>query len=374
MNSPAHEPTPTPTLAERLRQRIRREGAISFRDWMEAALYDEREGYYARRDLRRWGRAGDYRTSPERSPLFAATLARYFATLYAELDEPQGWTILEAGAGAGDFARVLLETLESDFPRVFAATRYLIDEASEDARERARRALMRYGEIVQFAHLSDLDRAFETGIIFCNELFDALPVHRVVMRGGALRELCVGLDAAGDFVWTERDVTTTALADFFERQGARLPEGRQAEVCLDAELWMAAATRAVRRGFLVASDYGAEASELFDAPHRREGTLRGFSRHRFADNLLANPGAQDLTYTVNWTHLRSVAVRAGWQTVLHERQDAFLLRAGALEQLERLTAKAASEAERVALHLGAREMILPGGMSESFQVLVWRKD
>ena len=45
----------------------------------------EREGYYCRSDLPRWGREGDYRTSPERSPLFAATFARYFAALDEEL-------------------------------------------------------------------------------------------------------------------------------------------------------------------------------------------------------------------------------------------------------------------------------------------------
>ena len=38
-------------LAERLRVRIEREGPISFHDWMQAALFDEREGYYCRDDL-----------------------------------------------------------------------------------------------------------------------------------------------------------------------------------------------------------------------------------------------------------------------------------------------------------------------------------
>src|SRR5436305_2054522 len=117
-------------LAERLRERIRREGAIPFRDWMKSALYDEHEGYYARRDLKRWGRAGDYRTAPERSPLFAATFARYFAGLYEELGAPHSWTIFEAGAGAGHFASGVLETLRRDDPHTFAALRYVIDEAS----------------------------------------------------------------------------------------------------------------------------------------------------------------------------------------------------------------------------------------------------
>src|SRR3954462_6477428 len=89
----------TSSLAERLRARIEREGAITFRDWMEAALYDARDGYYCRRDLKRWGRTGDYRTSPERSLLFAATFAGYFAKLYEELGTPETWSIFEAGSG-----------------------------------------------------------------------------------------------------------------------------------------------------------------------------------------------------------------------------------------------------------------------------------
>src|SRR5712691_2856137 len=110
----------TPSLAERLRARIRREGPISFHDWMQAALYDEREGYYCRSDLDRQGRAGDYRTAPETSPLFAATFARYFAKLFTELGSPSSWTILEAGAGSGEFERGVLSGLKSNHPTVFS--------------------------------------------------------------------------------------------------------------------------------------------------------------------------------------------------------------------------------------------------------------
>src|SRR5438876_1111894 len=66
-------------IAERLAEQIRRDGPITFYDWMLAALYDAHDGYYLRSDLERWGREGDYRTSPETSALFAATFARYFA-------------------------------------------------------------------------------------------------------------------------------------------------------------------------------------------------------------------------------------------------------------------------------------------------------
>src|ERR1044072_7988053 len=69
----AHVRTEDAALSAGMLALIRREGPLTFRDWMTAALYDEHEGYYKRPDLERWGRTGDYRTSPERTPLFAAT-------------------------------------------------------------------------------------------------------------------------------------------------------------------------------------------------------------------------------------------------------------------------------------------------------------
>jgi SAM-dependent MidA family methyltransferase len=360
-------------LAERLRERIGREGAISFRDWMEAALYDEHEGYYCRRDTVRWGRAGDYRTSAERSPLFAATFARYFATLYEELGAPSVLSIIDAGAGAGDFARGVLETLRRDWPHVFSATRYYLDEESADARARARERLAPVSERTEFRRLFEIDPQTCVGIIFSNELLDAFPVHRVIQRGRKLYELCVGVNEAGAFGWVEREPKTPRLAAHFERAGVSLAEGQIAEVNLEAEDWTRRAAHALRRGYIITVDYGEEANELYGAPQRRGGTLRAFHRHTLADDLLARPGEQDLTATIDWTQIRMAGEREGLQTVLFARQDEFLLRAGLLEQLERMTARSPSEADAMGLRLGAREMILPGGMGQSFQVLVQKR-
>jgi SAM-dependent MidA family methyltransferase len=92
-------------LAERLLARIEHDGPISFYEWMKAALYDEHEGYYCRADRVPQGRAGDYRTGPEISPLFTATFADYFPQLHTDLKWPGSWTIFEMGAGADTLHR-----------------------------------------------------------------------------------------------------------------------------------------------------------------------------------------------------------------------------------------------------------------------------
>jgi SAM-dependent MidA family methyltransferase len=362
------------SLAERLREQIRRAGPITFRDWMAAALYDEREGYYCRSDKKRWGRAGDYRTGPEMSPMFAATFARFFAALYAALGAPPAWTIIEAGAGAGHFARGVLQTLQRWYPHIFAATLYVIDEASSDGRERARRELAPFIERVEFRPLDAAAPQSVEGIIFANELLDAFPVHRVQLRDGRLLELYVGLNAANDFHWVPDEPSTPSLAAYFESIGVSLREGQVAEVNLEAEEWIARAASVLKRGHLVLVDYGAEATALYHAKHRQQGTLRAFQLHRLVADTLARPGEQDLTTTVDWTHIIKACAGAGLQHTSFEPQDAFLLRAGLLSQLERMTAEINSaSAEALALRASVRELILPGGMSESFQVLVQEK-
>jgi SAM-dependent MidA family methyltransferase len=124
---------------------------------------------------------------------------------------------------------------------------------------------------------------------------------------------------------------------------------------------------------LITIDYGAESCDLYDAALRPHGTLRGFLRHSFVDDLLAQPGDCDITSSVNWTQVQAAGARLGFTTVEFAPQDKFLLAAGFVEELQRELAKAATAADKLSLSAGAREMILPGGMASSFQVLVQKR-
>jgi len=364
----------TAALAARLRERIGRAGPITFCDWMEAALYDPIDGYYCRRSRARWGREGDYRTSPERSGLFAATFARYLAKLYDELGRPASWTILEAGAGGGHFAEGLLQTLQHSFPSVFAATSYVIDELSFHSQTLAEQRLRSFGDRVQFRELDDVE--IESGVVFSNELLDAFPVHRVTRNEGQLREFYVTVGEGDTFEWTLGSLPPELLSridGYFEELGVPLLEGQVAEVSLQTEEWLRRVADRLQKGYVVSVDYGAESRELYSPEADKRGTLRGFQRHQFVDDLLANPGEHDLTTTVNWDFVKSAGNRLGFRVVEFERQDKFLLSAGFLMELE-IQSQNVVEADRLRLTATAREMILPHGMAAHFQVLVQKKE
>jgi SAM-dependent MidA family methyltransferase len=120
-------------------------------------------------------------------------------------------------------------------------------------------------------------------------------------------------------------------------------------------------------------DYGAEGGELYDPQQRPNGTLRGFSRHGFVDDVLVHPGECDITSSINWTQVKRNGEALGLKVVEFSGQDQFLLNAGLLEEMQYLLSKAGTEAEKLSLTTGAREMILPGGLASSFQVLVQQK-
>lgn len=357
-------------LTEQLRERIKRDGPITFCEWMQTALYDPAEGYY-RKPLRTiWGTEGDYRTSPERSDLFAGTFARYFAGLYQQLDSPGVFSIEEIGGGAGQFAFGVLKTLQRYFPTVFAATQYVFVEVSEPARAAARLRLLPFTDRVEFSSMDDLE--VESGIVFSNELLDAFPVHRVTLMGDKLCEYYVTLDVEGEFEWLIGPASTSRLDDYLKRHDIRLREGQVAEVSLELEQWLERMAAKLHQGYLITVDYGAESAELYSLPEREQGTLRGFRRHAFVENVLNSPGEADLTTTVNWTAVKTAGESLGLKTIEFARQDKFLLDAGLLDQLA-LQSESAAAAERIHLSTAAREMVLPSGMAASFQVLVQEK-
>lgn len=361
------------SLKDSLAQRIRHEGPISFHDWMKSALYESTRGYYCRSDLKRWGREGDYRTSPERSDLFAATFTRYFSELHERLGRPSHFTILECGAGDGSFALGVLSNLRERFPELFAISEYVIDEISHNTRMRIKKTLSGFEDKVTFVTLDEIT-PLPDSIVFSNELLDAFPVHRLTMTEGRVRELYISLNDNGDFVWTVGEISSVALGALWHRSGIRLSEGQIIEINPGIDDWFERLGRKLSTGYVVTVDYGSEADDLYNFDLRPQGTLRAYSRHKFVDNVLDSPGDYDITASINWSQVRESGNRQGFRTEEFSRLDQFLLKTGVLESLEQPLGKCSGEADRLRLTTAAREMILPGGMASSFQVLVQSRE
>ena len=340
------------TLSERLRRRIAREGPISFQDFMEAALYDRAEGYYAKGG--RIGEGGDFATSPTISPLFARTIAKAFRRqtegLEGEID------FVEVGAGEGVFLEQFAKSLSLDSPGFASRVRLTAVERTEAGR----RALAGRGGLAGvrlYASADELAEESLKGWIFCNELYDALPVSRVRGAAEGLEEMRV--DAGPErFRWVALPASEE-LRGHVARLGLILAPGQTAEVSPRAGTLHRALARALARGALVVFDYGHRSRTLYHPAARFFGTLAVHSGGRRGGDPLERPGEVDLTAHVNWDELVRAGEAEGLTTVGVLRQGRYLTEAGLFDLVS-------SEAEK----WRAFRLVDPEGMGEELSVLI----
>ena len=309
-------------LRDIIAARIRREGPISFRDFMEAALYHPEHGYYTTCDP-----TLDYQSSPNVHPVFAWCLAGQLAEMWRLLGRPARFDVLECGAGSGRLAADLTRALARIEPELAEALRYRLQDrgyANPTRRAAAHEALERQGVAFEVREIMPEPSSVE-GCVLSNELIDAFPVHRVRVEGGRLVELRVGLD--GERFVEVLAEPSPAVVCYFHRLALLAGEGCDAEVNLDAPAWMRQAATALRRGYVLTLDYGYAAPELY-APSRRQGTLLTFHRHTSGSEPFERIGRQDMTASVDFTTLLRAGAEAGLASMGLTTQSRFLAAAG----------------------------------------------
>lgn len=360
-------------VVERIKAEISVHGVISFARFMDLALYCPDCGYYEKENDR-VGARGDFYTSVSVGSLFGELLAFQFSEWLTKLPggKPQ---LVEAGAHDGRLAQDILRWLRHWRPALFKELEYVICEPAARRREWQRAMLQDFGKQVRWIS-GDVksQRGAFNGVLFSNELLDAMPVHRLGwdMRRREWFEWGVAL-AEDRFDWRRMGTPQALRASLGFQQLCRLaaelldalPDGFIVEIAPAAESWWTEAALALQHGWLMTADYGLGALEFF-APHRVNGTLRAYHRHQVSDDLLANPGGQDLTGHVNFDALQRAGELAGLRTERFTPQGSFF--AGIMK---RFWPEAESRGEWTSGQARAfQTLVHPEHLGRAFHVLV----
>lgn len=348
-------------VARRIGEEIELAGGwIPFSRYMELVLYAPGLGYYAA-GARKFGPAGDFVTAPELTPLFSQALARQVVQV---LDSCPG-EILELGAGSGRLAADLLLELDrlARLPE-----RYAILEVSPDLRERQRQLLA-----TDAPHLLDrvvwLERLPDrfAGVVLANEVLDAVPVHLVHRRGGALTERGVALGDDGAFIWRDRPLADADLVAAAEG----LPDGGDylTEVCPAAAALVRSLGRILDCGCLLFLDYGFPRAEFYH-PQRDMGTLMCHYRHHAFDDPFFLPGLADITAHVDFTAVADAGLEAGLEVMGYATQAHFLINCGILDLLAGLEPGSQAYLRRAAQ---VQKLLSPSEMGDLFKVMALAK-
>lgn len=293
-------------LRERLVERIRADGPLTFAQYMEAALLDPDAGFYSRGPV--IGTGGQFATAAMAHPAFADAIVREAAATWEGLGRPDGFRVVEAGPGAGGLARRVADGLaERGVP-----FELVLIEPSAGLRERQREALAGIAA-AWVARPGELAPA--PAFLYANEVLDALPVRVLAWPDEAL----VGADDAGRLVEVlapaPPELTALLPADLAPRRGGRYAV-RPALVPFAAEL-----AGAISRGRLALIDYGGTGAEVHDG---RRDPVRTYIGGQPGGSALQAPGTQDITADVDFGALSAAADAIGVEVEALVAQPAWL--------------------------------------------------
>ena len=342
-------------LFEIIRREVAQSGILPFARFMELALYCPVHGYYEiKKDNP--GRHGDFYTSVGVGELFGQLLAFQFDEWLETLNpQPSTLNLVEAGAHDGQLVRDILTWLQLNRPELSDRVEYRVIEPSPRRQEWQKKTLEQYSSHVRwFTNFHSIaannsqsstptNREHATkvgvhnpqlnGVVFSNELLDAMPVHRFGWDAQNKKWFEWGVAVDGEkFAWAR--ISDTLAPQSGERGASEnlspqlldvLPDGYTIETCPAAEDWWREAANVLGHGKLLTIDYGFTADELF-SPGRTRGTLRAYFRHHAGDDLLANVGEQDLTAHVNFSAIQAAGESVGLRTEMFSTQSQFLTR------------------------------------------------
>ncbi len=343
-------------------------GFLPFDEYMHHVLYEPGLGYYSAGSAK-FGAAGDFVTAPLMTPLFSQTLAKYIQNHMAEGD-----SVLELGAGNGRMAVDILLLLQAERA---LPEKYLILEASADLRQRQQQYIKTCLDESTFSRVQWLGTLPEStsfrGFIIGNEVIDAMPVKRFVLKGGQIYELGIAWEQDGLCLKIQEvdDDLSESISARLLVDVSKYPEDYISEINLLLPAWIEGLANCMQQGQILMLDYGYERSEFYQAD-RTQGTIRGYYRHYAVDDALQYPGLMDLTAWVDFTAVAEGAQNAGLDVAGYTTQANFLVDSGLLMLAdsglgEQTTTEYLSQVEQI------KRLLEPGEMGESVKVIALTK-
>lgn len=349
-------------LDKEIKNKIKQQGDISFAEFMQSALYNPNDGYYTTK-FNKIGKGGDFTTAPEISSLFGFTLAKQIQQIFSDLSKP---SVLEFGAGTGKLCVDILMALEKNdsLPDVY----YILDLSGE-LKITQQNMINKYIPHLRdkVVWLKELPTQPLQGVIIANEVLDAMPVKRFVIKDSELFEVFVTLNNSE---LTEKLVknSDTELTNYVAEFVGQDYKYYQSEANLFIDNWIKSIFGIIEKGTAIVIDYGFPAHEYYHSD-RNYGTLMCHYQQKAHTNPLINIGLQDITAHVNFTHVAEAGHKVGFNISGYTNQASFLINNGILDLL-----KDYSEKEIVIHNQALKTLLQPSEMGELFKVIALTKN
>jgi SAM-dependent MidA family methyltransferase len=353
-------------LSEIVQNRIRNEGPMSFRDFMEMALYYPELGYYTSANDK-FGEHGDYFTAPFFTNVYGGMIAKQLVEMWSLLGK-KDFVIIEYGAGLGSLCLDILQNLIPN-KLLYKKLKYYIIEKSEALREKQKKLFHTAENIAEkIFWINDIEEISPfTGCVLANEVLDNFSVHKVVMKERELQEVYV--DHKNDFTEVLKPADET-LKEYFHQLHVELTNDFCAEINLEAIEWLKNISNALHKGFVLIVDYGFPSSELYQA-YRSLGTIVCYHKHSVNDRPYDNIGQQDITAHVNFSALDLCGAKNGLMSCGFTTQSQFLSGLRLTDYLRKIEVQQKNNLETRKKLMMVHTLLV--SMGKKFKVLIQQK-
>lgn len=353
-------------LALKIKERITREGPITFEAFMDMALYHPALGYYTS-EATEIGKGGDFYTSPHLNRAFGMMLGKQVEEFSEFMGRPPEFSIIEMGGGRGHLAKDILDSLKDT--EIYRNLRYLLIELNPRLAEKQKELLSAHASKVEWAGSLSGIKGLK-GVLLSNELLDSFPVHLIEIEDEP-GEVYVSFEG-GRFVEIKGPLSTPLLGDYIREHSIALPpEGEiyKTEINLRMRDWLMEVSSALEEGFVLTVDYGYPAWEYY-SEERPQGTLLCYRGHQTGEDPYEEVGNTDITAHVNFSALKKWGQEAGLRALGFCRQGPYLVSLGIDEAIEELRKQGGLPPlflEQV------KGLIMPGTMGDTHKVMVQYK-
>lgn len=350
-------------LQQKIIRKIKSEGPVTFKTFMEMALYEPDLGYYTSQNTK-IGKAGDFYTSSHLHPIFGAMIGKQTEEMWEIMGKPSVFQIIEIGSGAGYLCKDMLNYLKNR--EFFNPLSYIIVELNHAIRDRQKNLLADFSDKVSWAS-SIREISNIRGCFLSNELLDSFPVHLIEMED-EIKEIFVSAEGER-LIEIKEKPSTDEILNYLKEFSIELQKGYRTEINLQIKDWLNEVNNALTDGFILTIDYGYPARDYY-SEDRNRGTLLCYHKHQVIEKPYQNIGEQDITAHVNFSSAKKWGEELGIKTIGFCQQGTFLISLGIDEAIAEIYKNSPDYLFEVAKIKG---LILPGTMGETHKVMIQYK-
>ncbi|MFD4705246.1 SAM-dependent methyltransferase [Gottfriedia sp. NPDC058432] len=344
-----------------------KEGFITYEQFISLVLYDLEKGYY-QMENEKIGRKGDFYTSSSVGSVYGEVIAASFCRFVKnKLIEP---FFVEVGGGNGRFASSFLSYCEKKEPEIYRNLTYYMIDASQYHRKLQIELLANHLNCKHFSNILEIEQ-IKNGMVFSNELFDALPVRVVEFNQNEWLEVVILIDELNNLKENLVKIQDDKISDFLRRNNFVGTNGQRVEIPVGMKKVYDLLQSKISKGIILTVDYGFTREE-WDAPHRIKGSLRGYYKHEMKSNILENLGHMDITTHIHWDELKMFGLQNHIENLYFSSQREAILDFGILNWLIP-HAQSNPFSSEYKQNRAVQSLIMPGGISDSFQWLLQTK-